>query len=80
MPEGGSLFVSRRGSISISAKDLFAEPSFIEGMARITDFGVTLQMYNEHMTPEEADYNALLRDWKAVGNDINVAISSYAQR
>lgn len=52
---------------------LFARPSFLEGVARIFDFAGTLSEYNRSRTGEEADYQALLSDWLAVGDDIREA-------
>jgi hypothetical protein len=49
---------------------LFARPSFVEGMARVLDFGDTLSEYNQSLTPREADYLALKSDWAAVGEDL----------
>ncbi|GIK61087.1 MAG: hypothetical protein HND39_01330 [Ignavibacteriota bacterium] len=53
---------------------LFSRPSFIEGIARILDLGSTLNEYNYSESEEEADARALASDWKAIGNDIKVAI------
>jgi hypothetical protein len=53
---------------------LFSRPSFIEGIARILDLGNTLNEYNYSQSEEEADSQAIASDWKAVGNDIKVAI------
>lgn len=58
---------------------LYAEPSFIEGMARVLDIGGTLQMYNTSATEQEADIAALKNDWRAVGEDIRSSISIYEQ-
>jgi hypothetical protein len=56
---------------------LFAQPSFIEGMARTLDIGNTLQKYNEASTETEADIEAMKNDWRAIGDDIRAAISGY---
>ena len=56
---------------------LAAEPSVIEGVARLMDFGGTLQQYNDSDTENEADARALGNDWDTVGNDIRVSISQY---
>ena len=56
---------------------LFALPSFIEGAARLIDFGGTLNVYNESLTTAEADDASLRSDWMAVGFDINDAIHAY---
>ena len=53
---------------------LFARPSFLEGLARIFDFGGSLNQYNTSATPEEADKRALRSDWLAVGDDMRRAI------
>ena len=58
---------------------LFAEPSAIEGVARLLDLGGTLQEYNTHDTDEEADVEALKNDWRAVGDDLKVSINRYEQ-
>lgn len=59
---------------------LFARPSFIEGYGRIFDTGGTLNIYNEHATPEEADYAALKRDWLSVGDDIKESINEHERQ
>ena len=58
---------------------LYARPSFLEGAARILDFGGTLNVYNRSVTPEEADLVALRSDWEALGQDLRVAISTVAE-
>ena len=56
---------------------LFARPSFLEGIARMMDFGSSLNIYNESKTPEEADSMAILNDWYAVGQDMQAGIRKY---
>lgn len=56
---------------------LFAKPSFLSGIARTLDLGATFDAYNISETPEEADYNAILTDWIAVGSDMRKAIEQY---
>lgn len=56
---------------------LFAEPSFTEGIGRVLDLGGTLQIYNESENPENDDFEALRRDWEAVGKDIKESIKIY---
>ncbi len=56
---------------------LFPRASIWTGMARIFDFGQSLNRYNRSPTPEEADYQALLSDWLAVGDDLRWAIREY---
>jgi hypothetical protein len=59
---------------------LFATPSFIGGMARVLDLGSTLNVYNTSQTPQEADRNAFLSDWLAIGNDLMAALSKYEEK
>lgn len=56
---------------------LFARPSFIEGMARIFDFGGTLNTYNDSPNGAVADKRALSEDWKSVGNTLRTALAEY---
>ncbi len=49
---------------------LYARPSFLEGLARIIDFGNTLQEYNISSTSELADERVIRADWSAVGDDM----------
>jgi hypothetical protein len=58
---------------------LFARPSFFEGIARILDFGNTLQVYNESADPAEADAWALASDWHAIGEDMMRAVNEIKQ-
>lgn len=53
---------------------LFATPSFSEGVARILDFGNTLNEYNYSPNSETADQNAIMADWNQVGADLRRAI------
>ena len=55
---------------------LFAEPSAIEGVARIIDFGNALSTYNLSDTPTKADERALRADAAAV----NEALHENAER
>lgn len=59
---------------------LFAEPSFIEGMARTLDIGNTLKKYNESATERDADIEAMKNDWRAVGDDLRAAISIHERQ
>lgn len=58
---------------------LFARPSFLEGVARLFDFGNTLQVYNVSHDEIEADYSALAADWHAVGADLMRAVQEFTQ-
>lgn len=55
---------------------LFARPSFLEGIARILDFGNTLNEYNQSNSPEQADTLAISADWRAIGSDIQAALAA----
>ncbi len=59
---------------------LFANPSFITGMARIFDLGTTLNEYNSVLSPEEADFLAIKSDWMEVGADMFSAIRNYDEK
>lgn len=63
----------------LSSGMLFARPSFTEGVARIVDFGTTLQDYNTSKTGNEADFRALKNDWMIVGQDLKYAIKKHEQ-
>ncbi|MEH2034039.1 MAG: hypothetical protein V7K67_31275 [Nostoc sp.] len=65
--------------MDILSSYLYARPSLIEGVARIVDFGNTLQEYNGSLTAEQADYLALLSDWVVVGHDLKKAMSQYKE-
>ena len=57
---------------------LFAQPSFLEGMARTLDIGGTLDVYNTSPSGDEADEAALLADWFAVGDSIRHQMREFA--
>ena len=61
----------------------YARPSFLEGMARIFDFGGTLDYYPRRSVvgksgPEE-DAEAIRSDWEAVGQYIRDAIGQFEE-
>ena len=56
---------------------LFAHPSFLDGIARLFDFGGTFSTYNTAPTPKEADRMALWSDWRAIGEDIRTASGEF---
>lgn len=60
---------------------MFARPSFLEGMARIFDFGGTLNEYNydQYSTDAEADAAAIASDWDAIGQDMYDAIGIFEE-
>lgn len=57
---------------------LYARPSFFEGMARLFDFGGSLNQYNYSKSPNEADLRAMEADWQMVGEDLRNALKEYA--
>ncbi len=57
---------------------LFTDPSFIEGIARLLDFGGTLSQVNYSPTPEQADALAIKADWLAVGADLRATMEKFA--
>ncbi len=67
------------GNLYIPNK-LFANPSFIEGVASVVDLGATLQKYNTSDTDNEADSEALKNDWSAIGDDLRFSIKKYEQQ
>jgi len=62
-------------SINLVSGFLYAEPSAVEGWARLIDFGDTLTEWNQSMTGEQADALALYADWRAVGFDFYSVLS-----
>ena len=56
---------------------LYARPSFMEGLARIMDFGNTLNEYNTSPADEEADFTAICVDWYRIGQDLHDAIGQF---
>ncbi len=54
---------------------LFARPSFFEGMARVMDFGNTLNIYNLSRNGAEADFIAIRNDWRMVAQDLKEAVA-----
>ena len=57
---------------------LFARPSFIEGFARVLDFGDTLTEFNQSVTGEQADLIALTMDWQALGFDLRDVMAGFS--
>ena len=55
---------------------LFAEPSFLSGVARILDVGGTFDGYNISRDGLQADARALYADWRIVGQDLVRAAAS----
>ena len=56
----------------------FAMPSFLEGLARIFDFGGTLvEDYEVSSSGFEEDIRALRSDWMAIGQDMRDVMGGY---
>lgn len=58
---------------------LYANPSFVEGMARVIDLGGTIERfsYNTSDSAAEADSRALYADWSAVGADLKDSLRKF---
>jgi hypothetical protein len=59
---------------------LVGRPSYLEGAARLFDFGGSLDTYNVSRTPQEADARALRSDFAIIGNDLQKIIGSQKTR
>lgn len=57
---------------------LFATPSLTEGVGRVFDLFGTHDIYNEDLTPTEADSKALYSDWASVGDHLISAAKELA--
>ena len=57
---------------------LFANPSLTEGIARVFDVLGTHDIYNENLTPQEADSQAIYSDWASVGDHLVMAAQELA--
>ena len=57
---------------------LFADPSFLYGVAHLLDFEGTFTAYNYSRNRPEADAKALFYDWFTVGQALNDAMSKFA--
>ena len=59
---------------------IYANPTPLEGFARVLDLGGQFDDYNDSTSPEEADWMAVTSDWYAVGADLYRAILRYAAK
>ena len=59
---------------------LFAEPSFLTGLAAVMDIGGSLLVYNSSRSGAEADQRAIASDWAVVGSDILDATNSFGEK
>jgi len=67
-------------SVSDRTTFLFANPSLIDGLARLVDLGGTFDQYNESASPEEADLRALTQDWSTIGDHLGRAAQALTER
>lgn len=58
---------------------LYANPSALEGAARLFDFAGTLNIYNSSLSEIDADTKAMSHDWITVGDDLQNALNMYEQ-
>lgn len=58
---------------------LFASPSLVEGISRSFNIFGNQDIYNEDLTPEEADAKALYSDWASVGDHLILAAEESAK-
>ena len=56
---------------------LGARPSFLERIARLMDFGNSLNEYKSYPSGVEADHAAIARDWAMIGLDFRNAIAEF---
>ena len=59
---------------------LFAQPSFLSGVARVVDLGGTFDSYNRSANEASADLRAICSDWAAIGEDMKKAIESQGKK
>ena len=50
----------------------------MEGVARVLDIFGNQDIYNENLTPREADSQALYSDWASVGDHLVIAAQELA--
>lgn len=65
--------------MEIRSDFLYAKPSFLEGVARLVDFGGTLNEYNFSQTGDEADARATWMDWAVVGQDMRRVMERFME-
>jgi hypothetical protein len=58
---------------------LFADPSFLSGLAAVMDITGSLVVYNESRTGTEADERAIASDWAIVGSHILEAAEAFEE-
>ena len=58
---------------------LFAQPSFLIGIARLVDICGLMDDYNHSRTEQEADARGLYSDWRITGEDLLRALQTAKQ-
>jgi len=71
--------VARRHRRPDYSRVLFVRPSWAEGAGRVLDLAGTLSWHNESQIGQKSDYYAILSDWCAVGADMRMAMSDFAE-
>lgn len=66
---------SLMGKFNDDTNFLFADPSFLSGLATALDLGGTLVEFNQSPNGQFADARALASDWAVTGKDIMGAYS-----
>ncbi len=61
----------------MTRESLYANPSFLSGVARIFDFWGLFDSYNTSADDETADSIAIGSDWRAVGEDLRAATQEF---
>lgn len=67
------------GKITDDTGFLFADPSFMTGLATVMDIGGALLTYNISPSGSEADERAIASDWAVVGSDILNAANTFGE-
>jgi hypothetical protein len=60
----------------IKTPQLYSQPSFFKGVARVFDLFGRLDSYPTYKNAAEADREAIASDWQVVGSDLYQVISS----
>ena len=73
--------IGNQGHVVPKSNFVYVRPSFVMGIARLFDFGGTLNTYYQltDEDPNEADARAIASDWEAVGKDIADAMDWHVQ-
>lgn len=59
---------------------LFAKPTFFRGVGSMIDIFGSGNVYNESISPEEADEKAFKSDWGMVGEDMRYALNEHEKQ